>query len=291
MIDLRLSQCTPEDLNGFPMRNGNKATFTPFDHFPLQGDPVPQGYNGWLLFLDEMTSASKPVQAAAYKLILDRMVGSHHLHDAVAIMAAGNKASDRAVVNSLSTALQSRVITYELALSLDDFMEHAISKNFDHRIVGFLNYLPDRLMVFKPDHQDFTFACPRTWEFLSRLIKGKDVSPNILARVAGTIGSGTATEFITFAQEYAKLPKLDDIVADPSAAKIPDEMSAKYATISMLIAKSDPASLTQVIRYVERFHIEMQIIFCRGVHSRDKTLQQKDPVFKAYLQRMVRYIQ
>lgn len=291
MIDLRLSQCAPEDLNGLPMRNGHKATFTPFDNFPIEGDPIPEGYNGWLLFLDEMTSASKPVQAASYKLILDRMVGTHHLHHAVAIMAAGNKSTDRAIVNSLSTALQSRVITYELTVSKDDFLEHAVANGFDHRITGFISYMPSRLMDFRPDHQDFTFACPRTWEFLSRLIKGKDVSPDIAPRVAGTIGSGTAAEFITFAQEYTRIPKFDDIVADPTVAKIPDEMSTKYATISMLIEKSENQFLASIIRYVERLDIELQIIFCRGVHNRDKTLPQKNQDFKAYLQRMVRYLQ
>jgi len=76
LIDLRLSQCTPEDLQGFPMRTGDKATFTPFDIFPLEGEEVPEGYNGWLILLDEMSSAPKSVQAAAYKLILDRQVGS-----------------------------------------------------------------------------------------------------------------------------------------------------------------------------------------------------------------------
>ncbi len=104
LLDLRLSQCTPEDLQGYPMRNGNKATFTPFDIFPLEGEEIPEGYEGWILFLDELTSATKPVQAAAYKLILDRMVGSYRLHPNVAIVGAGNKMTDRAVVNQMSTA-------------------------------------------------------------------------------------------------------------------------------------------------------------------------------------------
>ena len=65
LLDFRLSQCTPEDLQGYPMRDGNKATFTPFDIFPLEGEEIPDGYQGWLLFLDELTSAPKGVQAAA----------------------------------------------------------------------------------------------------------------------------------------------------------------------------------------------------------------------------------
>ena len=66
VIDIRLSQCAPEDLMGLPMRNANgKAEFVPFSMFPLEGDPLPPGKVGWILFLDEFNSAPKSVQAAA----------------------------------------------------------------------------------------------------------------------------------------------------------------------------------------------------------------------------------
>ncbi|MFR7882339.1 MAG: hypothetical protein ACLU5J_13335 [Christensenellales bacterium] len=74
LIDLRLS-CDPTDLTGLPHFEGRKATFSPFDIFPTEYAPIPENKEGWLLFLDEFNSANKAVQAASYKLILDRMVG------------------------------------------------------------------------------------------------------------------------------------------------------------------------------------------------------------------------
>lgn len=75
VLDTRLASAAPEDLNGLPFRNGNKAAFLPFENFPIKGDPLPvetdeQGnvthqYDGWLILLDEMSSAPKSVQAAA----------------------------------------------------------------------------------------------------------------------------------------------------------------------------------------------------------------------------------
>ena len=291
LIDLRLSQCTPEDLNGYPMRDGNKATFTPFDIFPLEGEEIPEGYDGWLLFLDELTSATKPVHAASYKLILDKMVGSFHLHPQCAIAAAGNKMTDRAVVNQMSTALQSRVIHYELEVSYKDWFEYAIQKNLDHRITGFISYLPSRLMDFRPDHQDKTFPCPRTWEFLSDLIEGEEVSNKIGARIAGTIGSGVAVEFITFAQEYDRLPKFHEIISNPMGTPVPSEASTKYATMSMLMEKYDTDNLDAVLQYVQRFDIEIQIIFCRGAVVRTPEIRTSHDKFGAYLIKMVRYLQ
>lgn len=290
LIDIRLSQYTPEDLNGLPMRNDNhRAEFTPFDTFPIVGDKIPDGYEGWMVFLDEITSATKPVQAAAYKLILDRMVGNHPLHKNVAIVAAGNKITDKAVVNQMSTALQSRMIHYEMDVSHREWLEYAIKNEFDHRITGFINYMPSRLMDFRPDHQDKTFPCPRTWEFLSRLIKGEKVSPEIGPRVAGTIGQGAATEFITFAQEYERLPKFDQIVAAPDTLAIPTESSTKYATISMLIQNTTEQRVKEVVTYIERFDMELQVVFVRGLLTRLPEMR-RNQVVSPYLLKMARYI-
>ena len=65
LIDLRLSQCDPTDLAGFPQIDATrqKAGYVPMDTYPLEGEEVPTGFNGWLLFLDEINSAPKAVQA------------------------------------------------------------------------------------------------------------------------------------------------------------------------------------------------------------------------------------
>lgn len=293
MIDLRLSQCMPEDLNGLPMRQGNKATFTPYDMFPLENEDIPEGFDGWMLFLDELTSATKPVQAAAYKLILDRMVGSFKLHPNVAIVAAGNKITDKAVVHQMSTALQSRVVHYEMETNAKDFLNYAMTSDIDYRITGFISFQPHKVMDFRPDHQDKTFACPRTWEFLSRLIKGEDVSPAIAPRIAGTVGQGAAVEFIAFAQEYDRIPKFRDIMNDPKGAMVPAEASTKYATISMLIENTNATNMADVITYLSRFPIEIQVIFCRGIGARHPTLRSglgSNSAFDQYMLKMVRYL-
>lgn len=65
VIDLRLSQCDPCDLMGFPSIEGHKADYVPMKMFPTEGDTVPEGYSGWMLFLDEFNGAALAVQKAA----------------------------------------------------------------------------------------------------------------------------------------------------------------------------------------------------------------------------------
>lgn len=54
LIDHRLSTSAPEDLSGLPrFREDGTAEFSPFAGlFPLRGQAIPEGKNGWLLFLN-----------------------------------------------------------------------------------------------------------------------------------------------------------------------------------------------------------------------------------------------
>ena len=96
MIDHRLSTSEPTDLSGLPhFTKDGEAAFAPFaELFPLEHTPLVAGTNGWMLFLDEFPAARKETQAAAYKLILDHMVGQHYLHERCVITAAGNRRND-----------------------------------------------------------------------------------------------------------------------------------------------------------------------------------------------------
>jgi len=282
LIDLRLSQSTPEDLMGLPMRNTNgKAEFVPFAMFPTVGDPLPAGKEGWVLFLDEFNSASKMVQAAAYKLILDRMVGQSHLHPNVFIVCAGNLMTDRAIVTQTSTAMQSRLVHIEMVVSHKDFMKHATKEDFDFRIRGFLEFSPTSLHVFKPDHQDKTFACPRTWEFASKLCKGKPFNQINLKLLAGAISEGMATSLYTFMEEYEKIPTMAAILAAPEVINIPPELSTRFAIISMMIDRFKESEFTKLVTFIKRFTPEFQVIYYRGVVRQHPKFRRNPDYIKA----------
>lgn len=162
LIDLRLSQLDPTDLIGFPTHNGERMGYAPPEHFPLEGlDNLPKGKDGWLLFLDEFSSASLSVQAAGYKLVLDRQVGKYNLHKNVAIVCAGNKETDSAIVNRMSTAMQSRLIHLELDVDIKTWLSWASENGIDYRVVSYIESRPEHLHQFDPNHNDKTFACPQ----------------------------------------------------------------------------------------------------------------------------------
>ena len=113
LIDVRLGNHEPSEMSGFPSVRGEKIAYIPTELFPVEGDKIPDGYAGWLVFMDELTSATPVMQAAAYKVILDRLVGNKRLHSNVAIIGAGNLETDNAVVFPMSEALKSRMVHLE----------------------------------------------------------------------------------------------------------------------------------------------------------------------------------
>jgi hypothetical protein len=261
VIDLRLAQCDPTDLAGFPMLGGNKADYLPMAHFPIEGDPIPDGYNGWLLFLDELTSAPPAIQAASYKLILDRMVGSHHLHKNVAIVGAGNLETDNAIVQPMSTALQSRLIHLELTVDHQEWTDWAAANEIDHRISDFIKFKPGMLYTFQPDHTDKTYACPRTWEFANRVLKvTEEDSPDRLPMLAGTLSEGVAREFLTYCKIYDELPKPHMIMSSPELVPVPREPSILFAMTGMLSHNATKDNFDQLMKIIKRMPLQFQVV-------------------------------
>lgn len=284
LIDIRLAQADPTDLLGFPQidKTTGKATYAPMDTFPIEGDKIPEGYNGWLVFLDEFSSASKAVQAAAYKVVLDRQVGPFNLHSKVAIVCAGNLETDGAIVEEMSTAMQSRLIHLELVVDMQQWLDWAMTSGIDNRITSFIQFKPDALYSFSPDHTDRTYGSPRTWEFMDRLIKaaGGVVNKKKIPLYAGTVSNGLAVEFVTFTEIYTNLPTIERICANPSGLGMPDQPDILFALTGSIGNHMKDTNAEALMAYVKRMPIEFQIVTLREVVRRNKPALQYPAVQK-----------
>jgi hypothetical protein len=281
VIDMRLSQCDPTDINGFPKIMGDKAGYVPMNTFPIEGDLIPEGYAGWIIFLDEFNSAPPAVQAAAYKLILDRMLGIYPLHKNVALVCAGNKETDNAIVQPMSTAMQSRLVHMELIVDNKEFIEYAQREGFCHYIPSYLQFKPQALNTFSPDHTDNTYACPRTWEFADRLLKvTHDGDKDRLPMLAGILSEGVAREFLNFIEIHSNLPKPGQIEMSPDTVPVPKETSYLWALTGSISQNSTPKNFTQIVKYVRRMPTEWQIVTMRAAARYNKDLLRHEEMRK-----------
>lgn len=241
----------------------------PFEEFPIEGTPIPKGYDGWFILLDELSSANKAVQSASYKLILDRMVGNHKLHDNVLMMAAGNLMSDGAIVNDLSTALQSRMIHFHLEFCKDSWLEWAAKKQLDYRVLGYLNFKDQNIYRFNPQHNDLTYPCGRTWEFMSDIIKPMSTVPlTKLPLLTGTVGQAVGTEFLHYMDLYTKIPKIEDVLKDSDCVDLQPDTPANilFAVVGIVQAHMSTKTANNLMKLVNRIpRMEMQVTCLIGV--------------------------
>lgn len=238
LIDVRLSQLAPTDLRGLPIistAGGNDSMKWATPNF------LPQDTNSrGVLFLDEFNMCSGSMMGIAQQLILDRKVGDYTLPSGWTIIAAGNRASDRAAISVMPAPVANRFIHFHLEAHLDDFksvtyntFSKQVSREVIGQVLGFLNFKPDLLNQAKIGNTDLQFPTPRSWENAMRLLDlGLDPE--------SAIGESTSIQLKAYLRLYASLPNLDNILAGkPESFKSKSDPSVIYAVVSSLISKSE----------------------------------------------------
>jgi len=228
-IDLRLSLMDPTDLKGIPFYDESKHTalWAPPAFLPQEGKGI--------LFLDELNSAPPSVQASAYQLILDRKVGEYELPDGWSIIAAGNREGDRGVVYKMSAPLANRFVHLEMDVHSDDWREWAFKRGVSSSIIGYITCKKEMLFQFDPTKNEKSFATPRSWEFVDKVMKSALSEKLLLETISGAIGRDTAIDFLSFAKVASQLPDIE-LILEKGEGAVVEEVETLYVLISALIS-------------------------------------------------------
>lgn len=255
VTDVRLLLFNPIDLRGIPTANADKTLAIWLKPQIFQMDPGDDTVN--ILFLDEISAAPQSVQAAAYQITLDRVVGEHKLPENCIVIAAGNRTTDKSVAFKMPKALANRLLHIEVEGSFKSWKEWAIRSGINDKVVGFLSFQQQHLMAFDSASDDLAFATPRAWEMVSNLLNYVDSDVDkMYSLISGIIGTGLAVEFMTWAKVYEDLPVIEDIF-DGKDPKVPTETDAMYALCSAMTAyarehRDEMQRITNSIRYADR---------------------------------------
>jgi hypothetical protein len=235
MMDFRLAIRQPTDIMGIPYYNKDKGLMDWAPPVDLPTKEFAARHPIVVLFLDEMNSAAPAVQAAAYQLVLDRRVGQYELPDNVVIVAAGNRETDKGVTFRMPTPLANRFVHLEVRVDFQTWFEWAVLNNIHKDVVGYLNFAKNDLMDFDAKNAGRAFATPRSWSFVSDLLRDEDITPAELSDLAsGTVGEGIAIKFMAHRKVAADLPNPSDILSGKVKELKTKEISAKYSlAISM----------------------------------------------------------
>lgn len=279
LIDLRLSQLDPVDLRGVPSVDTKKKTtgWNVPDFLPREGHGI--------LFLDEINSAAQATQAAAYQLVLDRKLGDYELPEGWKIVAAGNRTTDRAIVNQMSTALKNRFTHLNYEVNVDDWCEWALRSDIAVEVLGFIRFRPMMLNEFEQRNETKeerdrisrlkdaqAFATPRSWEFLSRVVKQQPSADIEYELFSGIIGEHAAAEFAGYMKYYRNLPNLDAVLMNPGTAPVPEEPATLYALATGLATRATEDNMERVVKYALRMPAEFQILMMSDAVVRNPRL-------------------
>src|SRR5215471_3793460 len=110
------TQIAPEDVSGVPFIVGERSVFCP-PRVLLPENPEP-----FCLFLDELPACTPDVQKAFYSLLLERRLGEYPLPPGTWVVAAGNRAEDRALVRTISSALINRVLILQVRIDVPEWL-------------------------------------------------------------------------------------------------------------------------------------------------------------------------
>lgn len=297
LLDIRLSQKLTEDLTGIPSLNEKtkKAEYNPFSTFPMDTDAVPDGYDGWLIFLDELSSASEEIFAAIYSLLLGHTIGEKKVHPKALIVAAGNRSTDSAIARPLPDTLITRMLPAEMKSSPKDWLKwSATAPNSHEQVVEFIKKYPDLLhSTVDPSKREEleTHATPRGWSKVFKIVKlhekmsqktkvtrkdaagiptgGKamvstPITPVTLGLLSAAVGTTCAKAFQEHYDEAISLPYPWEVAQSPGSTRIPATTIGRAkltADLADHFIDSQDQSRDAILQFMNRMHGECSSLF------------------------------
>lgn len=294
VTDVRLLLFNPIDLRGIPTANADKTLAVWLKPQIFQMNESKSVVN--ILLLDEISAAPQSVQAAAYQITLDRIIGEHKLPDNCIVIAAGNRLTDKSVAFKMPKALANRLCHIEIESNFDSWARWAVSSGMSPKITGFLSFRHDFLV--DEENDDLAFPTPRSWETVNKFLKLANDDPNsIFSLICGSVGAGVATEFCSWCRVFSNLPKIEDIF-NGKCSKVPSGTDALYALVASMTsyAKEHRNELDKIensIKYAEALPADYSFVLLKSymaIEENFKSKLMKLPAFTRWINSKGRYL-
>ena len=278
VTDVRLILFNPVDLRGIPTSNADKTLSVWLKPKIFDMDTSDKVLN--VLFLDEISAAPQSVQAAAYQITLDRVIGEHKLPDNCLVVAAGNRITDRSVAYKMPRALSNRLLHIEIVPDFSSWQEWAIRSGINDKVIGFLSFKQNYLNEEEITNDDLAFPTPRSWEMVSNILN--NISSDMkfaYPLISGLVGSGIASEFKSWTKIYGDLPKIDSIF-DGKETHVPKGTDQLYALTSSMISharecKGQMKKIENSIEYALRMPPDFACVLLKGYQDIDEEFAKK----------------
>lgn len=249
-FDVRLAEREVGDLLGMP----GKVTVTVEDQTLTATDFNPPLWyvacmqatteKPMVLFLDEINRATREVLNAAFELVLDRRINGKPVGPGCRIFAAINdNASSGGIqyqVADMDPALFSRFAVYDLAPSIEDWLNWATSDGGIHELVtGFVREYGNSVGMFDPPSQlesGKVYADRRAWETYSDALKTADGNGNLFPN-GGSFNSDLAVAMGLGIVGVEPTMKFNQYAVEATARIKPEQILKSYPKVQEKVKK------------------------------------------------------
>lgn len=268
--DTRLSTKDIVDGTGMPViDHSEKATYWTRPAF------IPRDDGNMHVFLyDEFGHASIQLQQMSYSLVLDRALGGYRLPKNHRILLASNTRQDGGGDNKMLMPLQNRMAHTTVELDNAGLIEKMKVWGWDSRLVAFLTLRPGE--IHNVSQTDPSFSTPRSLEMLNNVMKklSVDAKNTTIENMAMAVcGEGFTRQFMTFLTNLsANLPKIPEILANPTKAKVPTDPHFQYVVASAIAKNIDAKTASKFAEYLERLMPDIRSMAAHDAIARDPSL-------------------
>lgn len=255
------------------------CSFIPNEEFGFHHDkPI-------VLMLDEIGKASKAVMNACLRLMLERKLGTYSLPEGSIVFATTNLANE-AIGDNLPPHARNRISVVKVRKpSADEWIEWALDNDIAPEVLLTVKQFPQMLASFedfdKPSDNEYindprtprpAFCTPRSLNRASDIIKkSKPLGLDVMAHaLKGTIGNRATYDMLSIIQLTDDLPTWDEIIKEPSKAKVPDSASAVCMLVYSAIQQVEKDNINKWVQYMDRLSKEAQGLFATSVMRTSK---------------------
>jgi hypothetical protein len=254
-------------------------------------DRLPNGYTvpdaRGIVFLGERDNADPATNKALQKYINNEDMGGLRKPAGVIVISDSNDIHHRSGAVQQSLALLSRSRVLPVSIDVDCTLHYFAEIGLNPYVQAYLRLRKEHVSTFGQVLKERAYrvwANPRAWERLGNSLDDANAQGETLSddEIIGDVGEAVGREFVAFMYAATQLVSYGEIVQAPTTTHKPDKLSDTYAIIAMLAISTPPADMAAVRTYVERFGVEVQVLFLRLMVSNKGKHRDENCRTKAY---------
>jgi len=158
-----------------------------------------------------------------------------------------------------------------MEVDFEDWKLWAYKHNLDNSIIGFLSFDKEKLFAFDANSQEKSFATPRSWEYVDKILKSNLTPKLLLESISGAIGKENSVEFMSFRKVMDRLPDISKIATGEIKEIEDDEHQVLFALCSGLInhlkSSKDRDEINHVLEFSMKLPSEFSVMLVKDMQK------------------------